>query len=327
LQRFFIFYAKFSNKYRSTQCRVKKILKQILTPFTGENAMNSKVTTAVAVILVLAVVGLFFVSPGFQSKAKKTFTDLTQWTPENIEKDPVGYWTFLKDKAETDKKELQNTRRGLSAAMETTSKKVDEKTKLFEAGTKIAEEFADAITAANFPVTLHGKEYTADQANMQLSLTLAEVDAYKESVAKLNEISKIAEQKIQETIINIEKIDNEITVLNTKSEVFKANKIDSETLAMLQNAHTAFDGTQVLLKANPVRTISEMLASDTAPKQGERASDQRVAAYLTEYVSQKGGTAQTSPAPVAPAQNQADPVSGSKGQAQDQKSIPEAPAK
>jgi hypothetical protein len=312
--------------------------------------MNTKVIAAVAVIVAFAVIGLFFVSPGFQSKAKKTFTDLTQWTPENIEKDPVGYWTFLKDKAEADKKALQNTRRGLSAAMETTSKKVNEKTKLLEAGAKIAEEFADAITVATFPVTLHGKEYTADQANMQLSLTLAEVDAYKESVVKLNEISKIAEQKIQETIVNIEKIDNEITVLNTKSEVFKANKIDTETLSMLKNAHTAFDGTQVLLKENPVRTISEMLASDIAPKQGERASDQRVTAYLTEYVSKKkGGTTQTAPVPVAvPAQNQTAPVatqnqeqtqtapitqnqtdsvSGSKGQTQDQNSIPAAPAK
>jgi hypothetical protein len=318
--------------------------------------MNSKVITAVAVIVVLVAVGLFFVSPGFQSKAKKTFTDLTQWTPENIEKDPVGYWIFLKDKAEADKKELQNTRHGLSAAMETTSKKVSEKIKLLEAGTKIAEEFADALTAGTFPVTLHGKEYTADQATMQLSLTLAEVDAYKESVAKLNEISKTAEQKIQETIINIEKIDNEITVLNTKSEVFKANKIDSETLAMLKNAHTAFDGTQILLKENPVRTIAEMLASDISPKQGVKASDQRVEAYLTEYVSKKGVTTQTAPvsatpaqnqtAPVATqnqeqtqvapvtqnqvtqsAQNQAAPVSGSKGQVQDQKSIPEAPTK
>jgi hypothetical protein len=319
--------------------------------------MNSKVITVVAVIVAFAVIGLFFVSPGFQSKAKKTFTDLTQWTPENIEKDPIGYWTFLKDKAEADKKELQNTRRGLSAAMETTSKKVNEKTKLLEAGITIAEEFADAITVATFPVTLHGKEYTADQANMQLSLTLAEVDAYKESVVKLNEISKIAEQKIQETIINIEKIDNEITVLNTKSEVFKANKIDTETWAMLKNAHTAFDRTQVLLKENPVRTISEMLASDIAPKQGERASDQRVTAYLTEYVSKKGGTTQNAPASATLAQNQVAPVvtqnqeqpqttpvtqnqvapavqnqvtpviSGSKGQAQDQKSIPEAPTK
>jgi hypothetical protein len=297
--------------------------------------MNTKLITAVAVIVVLVAVGLFFVSPGFQSKAKKTFTDLTQWTPENIEKDPVGYWTFLKNKAEADKKELQNTRHDLSVAMEITSKKVNEKTKLLEAGTKIAEEFAEAITADVFPVTLHGKEYTADQAKMQLSLTLAEVDVYKESVVKLNEISKIAEQKIQETVINIEKIDNEITVLSTKSEVFKVNKIDSETLAMLKNAHTAFDGTQALLKENPVRTISEMLASDISPQQGMKASDQRVTDYLTEYVSKKGGTVQNPPVPaaqtqnqVAPAaQNQAAPVSGSKGQAQDQKSIPEAPTK
>jgi hypothetical protein len=243
------------------------------------------ITTTIAVLFIAAITvgGLLVFSPLFRSNAENAVKQITQWTPENIEKYPVEYSKYVEEKLKTDQRKLQETRRGLSNAMEIIAKQTASKTKLLEAGIKIADEFAKVISVGNFPVTLHGKEYTADQANLQLSLTLAEIDSYKESVTKLAAISKLAEEKIQEVVVNSQKIETEIALLNTKREVFKASKIDGDALKILDQVSAVLDGTQVLLKENPVRTIDELLKGDDTPAKVTKASEERVKLYIEEY--------------------------------------------
>jgi len=56
----------------------------------------------IGVIVVIAVVGVavaYFGSDVFRTRANSTLTQFTQWTPENIAKDPVNYLNFCEEKA------------------------------------------------------------------------------------------------------------------------------------------------------------------------------------------------------------------------------------
>ena len=254
------------------------------------------------VVGLLVVAGMFYFSPWFRLATISTAESITTWTPEAIEKNPIGYSQFVEAQLKKDLRVLQDTRKMLTLRMDTLAKRLIDKTKLLNVGQELADEFANAITENVFPVTLHGKEYTESQLRIQLALTLAQVTGLKESVAEIEKVSQVAEQEIQKLVVNVEKTESQIALLATRREVFRSQSTSTEGLTMIANINALLEGNQIIIRDNPVRTIEEILNENTP--QGLAASDTQVESYLTDYTtkksSKKGSFLQTDDIPQAP---------------------------
>ena len=243
---------------------------------------------ALVVLALIGLAGLIYISPAWRACAMTAAESLTQWTPEAIEKNPIGYSQFVEAQLSKDLKIFRETRRALTLRMETLAKKLAEKTKLLAQGEKLAEEFAEAITAGTFPVTLHGKDYTESQLRIQIALTLAEVNGLRESVAEITKVSAVAEKEIQKVVVGIEKTESQIALLAARREIFRSQATSAEGLAMIADVNAVLAGNQILIKENPVRTIEEILSVTTTPtSQGVAATETQVEEYLNVFVAKK----------------------------------------
>lgn len=241
------------------------------------------------VLVVIGATGLLYISPAFRTTALATAESMTQWTPEAIEKNPVGYSQFVEVQLKKDLKTFQETRKALTLRMERLAKMLAEKTKLLQRGEKLAEDFAEAVTAGVFPVSVHGKEYTESQLRIQLALTIAQVGGLKESVAEIAKVSTVAEKEIQKLVVGIEKTESQIALLAARREIFRSQATSAEGLEMIAQVNAVLEGNQILIKENPVRTIEEILddIANAPMKEGVAAENSQVEEYLACYVAKK----------------------------------------
>lgn len=257
------------------------------------------------VIAAIGLATLLIISPVWRTIFGTAVEDLTQWTPAAIEKNPIGYSQFVEVQLKKDLKVFQETRKALALRMETLAKLLSEKTKLLENGEKFADEFAEAITEGAFPIRLHGKDYTESQLRIQLSLTLAQVNGLKESVAEITKVSATAEKELQKLVVETEKTESQIALLAARREIFRSQATSTEGLAMIATVNSVLEGNQILIKANPVRTIDELLkdVESESPSQEVASSETQVNEFLQNYVakkSSKGDLFQTKDIPLAP---------------------------
>ncbi|MDD3587487.1 MAG: hypothetical protein PHQ75_09920 [Thermoguttaceae bacterium] len=268
-----------------------------------------KTLIGLVVVVVAAVVIGFFVSPAFRTKVISKAEKIGQWTPEAIQKDPIGYSEFVESRLKKDLEEFKTTRKNLGARMDDIAKKMSDKGKLLVAGRTLADEIAEAIEAKKYPVTVAGKEYTESQLRSQLSLVVAQMDTMTESLSELEKIQMASEKENERAIIQMEKTESQLSLVAARREIFKAKARTAEGLEMITQCNAVLEQNQTVFANNPVRTIEEMLADTEAKASGAHsASAERVEKYLDEYRAKKGGkansTVQTQNIPSEPAKAQ-----------------------
>lgn len=250
--------------------------------------MKRTMIIIVAVAVVLGAIA-FWVSPSFRTRVVSEATKIGQWTPEAIQKDPVGYSNFVESQLKADLEKYSSARQALASTMNDLAKKLSDKTKLLERGDKMAETIADAIEAGKFPVTVLGKEYLEAQLRSQLSLTLAEIDGLRESLTEIEKILKSAEQENEKIVVNLEKTESQLALLATRREIFKAQATSAEGLSMIAQCNAVLEQNQMVFAANPVRTISQMISDLENISGPESVSADRVEEYLSDHIAKKGG--------------------------------------
>ena len=263
-----------------------------------------KTIVTLVVVVGIGLSALITVSPAWRTSATLTVESFTQWTPEAIEKNPIGYSQFVEAQLKKDLKTFQETRKALALRMETLAGKLAEKTKLLAEGEKFADEFAEVITDGTFPIRLHGKDYTESQLRIQLALTLAQVNGLRESVAEITKVSVIAEKELQKLVVGIEKTETQIALLTTRREIFRSQTTSAEGLEMITTVNSVLEGNQILIRDNPVRTIEDLLKDSEIANYGVAASETQVNEFLQSYAtkksSKKGDLFQTKDIPPAP---------------------------
>ena len=99
------------------------------------------------VVLVLVAGGIwFFVSKPFQTNVKQGWNQATQWTPENIKKDPVGYLTWALDEVGKTEEKLQASELSLKTKKNATSRALEKHTADKSQYENLLTEFKDATT-------------------------------------------------------------------------------------------------------------------------------------------------------------------------------------
>lgn len=250
--------------------------------------MKRNIIIASAVVAV-AVVALLFVSPAIRTSVGFKVKDLTQWTPEAIRADPIGFSKFAERQLRQDLETYKTTQMSFAATLDDVAKKQRDKTKLLEDGQRFAEEFAEAIEQNVYPAVVQGREFTEAQLRTQLALTLAQVDGFAESLSQLDAIAARAEEEIRKLVVQIEKTESQLSILATKREIFKSQKTSTEGLAMLDQAKAALEDNVTVFKNNPVLTVEEMVKRLSDSSNGAAAGQERVEQFLQDYATKKGG--------------------------------------
>jgi hypothetical protein len=195
----------------------------------------------VLAVALLAVGGALMAgSPSFRTMIWVWVNKITCWTPDAIQKDPVGYMKFVEKKLAGDQNKIQETWRNLGVSVAKLAKKQIAKRELLERGTAFAEDFRDVYQNANgnFPVEVRGEVYTEAQLRSQLSLLLAQNDGLTESLSEIDMEMIAANNKMEELVVQKEKTESQLALLETKRELFQAEKLSKVATWSVSDIYT-----------------------------------------------------------------------------------------
>ncbi|MDR2706643.1 MAG: hypothetical protein LBC02_12760 [Planctomycetaceae bacterium] len=288
---------------------------------------------AILTIAAILAVSIFAVSPSFRTWVFGTYTTVTEWTPEAIQADPEGYAQFVKRQLETDLNVLEPTLRNLLLKKDKLAKLWKEKNTAVEQGQALAEQAADAISNGSYPVVVAGKKYNEEQLKSQLALWLAQIEVKKELVTEITKVQADSEKERTNLIINIEKTKSQLALVDTRIEIWRSKAITAQGLAMIAEVNAVLEGNQIVIQNDPVRGIDEALADLDRNVSPTAVGNDKVEAYLANYIAKKSNKPAVSENVVVPAQAQTQSQSQtqtqsipSKGKSLGEtKNIPEAP--
>ena len=225
--------------------------------------MKKSICTLAVVVMVVGGT-LMAKSPVCRTFIWERIHQVTQWTPEAIQKDPIAYMKFVEKKLAKDQNKIQETWRNLGVSVGKLAKKQSGKRELLERGTTFAEEFRDVYQNANgnFPVEVQGQTYTEAQIRSQLSLLLAQNDGLAESLSEIDIAMNNANSKMEELVVQKEKTESQLFLIATKRELFQAESLSTEGLLLIAQLNELFDGNEQVIAGNPVRTIEQLVQAE-----------------------------------------------------------------
>ena len=140
-----------------------------------QNLNNRRGSSPVGIIVALIVLALvvggiwFFVSKPFQTHVTQAYNQATQWTPENIKKDPVGYLTWALAEVGKTEDKLQASELSLRTKKNKTERALEKQTADQSQYEKLLTEFKEAYTTAaqkkKWPARVRGTEF--DEMHMK----------------------------------------------------------------------------------------------------------------------------------------------------------------
>ena len=166
----------------------------------NQRGMSSGTVIGILALLVAVGAGLYFWSDVFRTKADAALRQMSEWTPENIAKDPVNYLNFCEEQTKDALDKLKAAeisvaqRRGKLAAMkEESNKKIGVGDKAL---TALKTLYRTADPAGAFPVTWNGKSYDKESCQKQILSLHGQVNSQKTLLAKIESgLKKLDTQK------------------------------------------------------------------------------------------------------------------------------------
>jgi chromosome segregation ATPase len=197
----------------------------------------------VAVICLLLVAGgiWYFVSKPFHTNVNEKFKQATEWTPENIKKDPVGYLNSAIEQIDETKKKLGAAQLALTTQRNDISNSLEkystDKSNYERLMPELKETYEKADTKNDWPATVRGHKFDKGElrrkiveCNHDLQKATTLTDSY--SGAKGKVVDRLDEVNDQLT-----KIESVRTDLTTKLETAKVQ----QTFEGIDNVSTNFD--------------------------------------------------------------------------------------
>ncbi len=204
---------------------------------------------AIAVVAVIGFAIAYFGSDVFRTKANTTLTQFTQWTPENIAKDPINYLNFCEEQA---KKSLEKCKAGQIAIakkqgeIESMLKGAKDKSTL---GAKALSElktlYTSAEEGASFPIKWNNIEMDKEAAKRQIMKFARETKSATELSSKLGaakdqlktQANKLAEAK--------DEAHDQLAKISTNREMLKVQQITDDLKDNLVAMKSAIQSTVV----------------------------------------------------------------------------------
>lgn len=237
---------------------------------------------AVWSIVVVALIGggvWYYVSKPFQTQVNQNFRQATEWTPENIKKDPVGYLTWALDEVGKTQNKLEASVLGMKTRKNAIDRSLEKHQAESSQEAKLLDELKAAYTNASssastaWPVTV--RSFTFDETTLKRKVVEVS-DRIKNTASLVETYTKtrdVIDSKLREVDAKLAEVVKLKSRLETDLEIAKVNKsvegIDSlgDTLnAIVDTSHalaqTAADDVSVddMIKPSNASQIDDEFA-------------------------------------------------------------------
>jgi len=242
---------------------------------------------AVAAVSVLLVgAGVCYFCPGLWVQINQATSEMTGWSEEARQADPVGFVEYASGKLRQDLESLEQSRRGLAAEIGQFSDKLRQQQALRDQARRLAEEFRTQYQSASasegFPIVVRNAAYTEEQVKAQVSMLLAEAEGYETALSRLNEVKKEAESQLEALTVRINTTEAQLAAMSTQRELLRAKVLSDEGQKLLTQVDALLADNQRLIEGNPVRNVRDLLAASSEESSGRRKSAEAVEAFLAE---------------------------------------------
>ncbi len=195
------------------------------------NRRGSSVVGIIVGLIVLALVlgGIwFFVSKPFQTHVSQAYTQATQWTPENIKKDPVGYLTWALAEVGKTQDKLQASELSLKTKKNATARALGKHTAENSEYAKLLSELKDAYVKADadkkWPARVRGAELDEKDLKRKIVDCSRKIDNTGSLVDTYSKTDKLLGDKLDEIENKLADVEKLRDKLSTNKELAEANK-------------------------------------------------------------------------------------------------------
>jgi hypothetical protein len=243
------------------------------TEAQGENLAMKRTSTSTVFTIVVIIAGLagaYAASPALRARVARETQSLLGWTEVARRADPEGFTNFVESRLSRDLEQLQETRRGLAVELGSLVKQAKEQQLLLDHAEQFAGDFRQTFQQASdsdqFPVTVRNAEYSKEDVVSQVSLLLAEADGYRQSIGKLDAVRRQAEQRLEQITVRLNSTQTQLASIATQRGLLRARKLSDEGERLVAQVDQLLNANQVVMHANPVRSVRELLASSEQGK-------------------------------------------------------------
>jgi hypothetical protein len=234
-----------------------------------QNRRGAAAGVMVAVIVLVLVLGgiWYFVSKPFQTHVNETLRQQTDWTSENIKKDPEGYLTWAIAQVDKTRDKLKAAQLTLTTQQIEIGKKLDEKSDVKSKCETLLKDMKDAYTKASarndWPVTVGQNKFEDERA---MKSKIVEVSHFLENTTKLVGTYTKAKGTVGDRLADIDgqlvKVESLKTTLSTNLETAKVQKTFEGIDDIGSDFSKIVNTSEALAKTDEKNTsVSDMLKS------------------------------------------------------------------
>lgn len=215
----------------------------------------------VALVVVVLVV-IYFASDVWRTKADAAFTQFTQWTPENIAKDPVNYLNFCEAQTKAALEKCKASKIAIAqkkAKIESMRKDAADKKLVGEKALtelKTLYKTADESASTGFPLKWQTKELSKDDAKRQIVKLDKDIKSKTQLVTKLD--GAMAQLNAQSNKLAEAEDDakEQLAKIDTNREMLKVQEITDSIKNNLVSMKGAIETTIVGINSTDSGTVS-----------------------------------------------------------------------
>lgn len=235
-----------------------------------------------SLIAVLLVGGgiWFYVSKPFQTTVKENFRQATEWTPQNIKKDPVGYLTWALDEVAATESKLEASVLGMKTRKNAIDRALDKHQADKSEYEKLLGELKEAYrsasassTSQSWPVKV--RELTFDESALKRKVVecsdkITNTTSLTETYAKTRDV---IDGKLREVDLKLAEVIKLKSRLTTDLEIARVNKSVEGLDSLGDTLNAIVDTSAALAKtAESGASIEEMIKPSNASKIDEEFS-------------------------------------------------------
>lgn len=219
----------------------------------NRNRRSGAIGIIFAVIVLVLVVGavFFFVSKPFSTRVREAARQATEWTPENIRKDPVGYLSWaLRECRDTD-----DRLRASAISLRTKKNEADRKLRIAQADresyqsllTEAKAAFRKADAESAWPIRLRDVELEREALKGKIVAAADRVDSLDDLIATYEQTAGVIARKLEDVNDQLAEVEKMCSRLATDLEVAKVRQSVEDLGAISDEFHAIMDTTDALV--------------------------------------------------------------------------------
>jgi|GEM_PF-1091218 len=229
-------------------------------------------------VLIVVGIGVYLWSDPARTKMNTAFREMSEWTPENIAKDPINYLNFCEEETNKALDKLKASeisiaqRRGKLAGMK------DDAAKKITVGKKALRELKESYRKAeaddSFPVTWHTKSLDKTACRKQIVSLHEEVAGQKMLLGKIDTGVARLDLQQQRVLDQRSKAKAQLTEIQTNREMLKVQEISDDITNQLVDMKGVLQATIATAdESSGVATLDDLTASAETSIDEEKFSD------------------------------------------------------